>query len=120
MRQAVIYQQAGDIGRCTDLIRPALELTQGPRAGGDRLSGSTADAGGAAGSAAAADLSFREPINRTGPVEFLDECLRQDPNHLQALWCQAAVRSLRGDQEGLSPGRGHGAAATWPTPASSI
>ena len=32
---------------------------------------------------------------------MLQECLRDDPNHVEALWCLAAVRSVLGDRERL-------------------
>ena len=35
-------------------------------------------------------------------VELLQTCLRDDPDHADALWCLAAVRSVLGDREGLA------------------
>ena len=35
-------------------------------------------------------------------MALLQECLREDPDHVEALWCLAAVRSCVGDHEGLA------------------
>src|SRR5262249_60728332 len=36
------------------------------------------------------------------PRRLLEECLREQPDHVDALWCLAAVRSVQGDREGLA------------------
>src|SRR5262249_6408622 len=33
---------------------------------------------------------------------LLEECLREQPDHVEALWCLAAVRSVRGDRAALA------------------
>jgi tetratricopeptide (TPR) repeat protein len=33
---------------------------------------------------------------------LLEECLRDNPDHVEALWCLAAVQSLQGDHESLA------------------
>jgi tetratricopeptide (TPR) repeat protein len=35
-------------------------------------------------------------------LTLLESCLRDDPDHVEALWCLAAVRSVLGDREGLA------------------
>jgi tetratricopeptide (TPR) repeat protein len=35
------------------------------------------------------------------PRRLLETCLREDPDHVEALWCLAAVRLLEGDREEL-------------------
>ncbi len=35
-------------------------------------------------------------------LTLLETCLRDDPNHIDALWCLAAVRSVLGDRAGLA------------------
>src|SRR5262249_24338202 len=35
-------------------------------------------------------------------LSLLQTCLQEDPDHTEALWCLAAVRTVLGDQEGLA------------------
>jgi tetratricopeptide (TPR) repeat protein len=94
LRQSVIHQQRRDAPRCTAVIRRALDLAHGPlRADiaflGARLALKAKGQDPVAGSCQAA-------------LELLGECLKESPNHAQALWCLAAVRTLAGDWEGLA------------------
>src|SRR5262249_31900327 len=43
-----------------------------------------------------------DPAALQTALEFLGECLKDDPNHLQALWLLAAGRSVRGDRQELA------------------
>jgi tetratricopeptide (TPR) repeat protein len=57
-----------------------------------------------------AKLALKESITTPGArpdalsksMALLKECLREDPDHVDALWCLAAVRSCVGDHEGLA------------------
>jgi hypothetical protein len=94
LRQSVIEQQRGDAARCHAAIRQALDLEPG------RLRADIAFLG--------ARLALKgqgqnpAPEARDAALTLLTECLKADPNHVQALWCLAAVRTLAGDTEGLA------------------
>jgi tetratricopeptide (TPR) repeat protein len=99
VRQAVLEQQRGNVQRRAQAIDQALGLTRG------RLRAAIAYLG--------ARLSLRHHLQRTGsektgpprweePLALLQECLRDDPEHAEALWNLAAVRSLLGDREALA------------------
>lgn len=92
VRQAVIEEQRGNRFRRDEVLTQALGMTRGPvRAAvaylGARLT--LREAGGTA------DADFGAPI------AFLEECLRDEPDHPQALWVLAALRSLQGNIPGL-------------------
>jgi Flp pilus assembly protein TadD len=94
LRQAVIHQQRGDAPACGAAIHRALDLAQDSklRAGIAFLGARLALKNGTGHPAEARDAA----------QELLAECLNADPNHVEALWCLAAVRTLAGDQEGLA------------------
>ncbi len=104
VRQAIIEQQRGNAQRRAEVINQALGLTQGP------LRASVAFLG--------ARLALREGVKEWEKVKpesglvprnealdhsltLLQECLQADPNHTEALWCLAAVRSVLGEKEQL-------------------
>jgi len=111
IRQAIIEQQRGNVERRAEVIDQALGLTQGP------VRASVAFLG--------ARLALREGVkeweksqaspatprpegalvSRNGSLDhtltLLQECLRADPNHTEALWCLAAVRSVLGQKDQL-------------------
>jgi tetratricopeptide (TPR) repeat protein len=98
VRQAVIEEQRGNRYRRDQMLTEALGMTRGPvRAAvaylGARLTLHEVVGGETAPSA--------EP-DFAAPVGFLEECLREDPEHPQALWVLAALRSLQGDLRGLT------------------
>jgi tetratricopeptide (TPR) repeat protein len=98
VRQAVIEQQRGNAQRRAEAIDAALGLTQG------RTRAAVAFLG--------AQLSLKEGIkDQSGErrkealaptLELLQECLKHDPDHVEALWRLAAVRSTLGDRDGLA------------------
>lgn len=95
VRRAVIEQQRANGAEREQAIRQALELTQGkPRAQvaylGARLALQEVRGEDWRGLASS-------PISR-----LLQECLADDPDHVDALWLLAAVRSVSGDREGLA------------------
>jgi tetratricopeptide (TPR) repeat protein len=87
IRKAVIDQQRGRIEDCLGSIRKALQLTSRRQRGSIALLGSRL---------ALASSQFQHAL------EFLQECLREDPDELTALWISAAIRYLLGDQDGLA------------------
>ncbi len=117
IRQAIIEQQRGNAERRAKVIDEALGLTHGPiRAAVAFL-----------GARLALQAGFRpapKPEKRTktprdsangvaevtptpdavyAPVQnLLEECLRADPQHVEAQWCLAAVRACLGDEAGLA------------------
>jgi hypothetical protein len=108
VRFAVLLHQRGLTGECRTKLREALALCDGRRRAriaflGARLTlqntlaqpapASNGTVGGAAGIDATA-LATAD--------EFLQECLRDDPEHADALWTLAAVRWLRSDQSRLA------------------
>jgi tetratricopeptide (TPR) repeat protein len=113
VRQAVIEQECGNVQRRTEVIDRALDLTHGSvRAAvaflGARLAltgalvptlrmGTTLDVGTPHPNGRGPDHS---PLMQAQTL--LETCLRDNPDHTEALWCLAAVRSLRGDSEGLA------------------
>jgi hypothetical protein len=97
IRAAVIEQERGNAARRAEAIDRALGLTQGQDKAAVAYLG--------------ARLELRESVqsepDRRAPAlaktaQLLEECLRHDPKHDQALWCLAAIRSVTGDQERLA------------------
>jgi tetratricopeptide (TPR) repeat protein len=92
VRRAVLEQERGDAVRRAAAIDAALGLTDGP------LRAAIAFLG--------ARLALREGIKADGaldaPRRLLEECLRTQPDHADALWSLAAVRAAQGDREGLA------------------
>jgi tetratricopeptide (TPR) repeat protein len=109
VREAIIEQERGNSRRRAEAIDHALALTRG------RLRAAIAYMG--------ARLALRDSLSQMGnkqtstdngqapegspsafqtPLSLLHECLRDDPDHVEALWVQAAVRSVIGDSQGLA------------------
>jgi tetratricopeptide (TPR) repeat protein len=96
VRQAIIEQQRGNAERRAEAINRALGLTSGTERAAVAFLG--------------AKLALKESITTPGAqpdalsksMVLLQECLREDPDHIDALWCLAAVRSCVGDHEGLA------------------
>ncbi len=96
VREAIIEQQRGNAERRAAAIDRALGLTRGSERAAVAFLG--------------AKLALKESITTLGArpdaltksMALLQECLREDPAHVEALWCLAAVRSCVGDHEGLA------------------
>ena len=104
VRQAIIEQERGNAESRAEAIDRALGLTRGP------LRASIAFLG--------ARLALREGVRpglEQAPTadspagsalaagqRLLKECLREQPDHAEALWCLAAVKSVQGDVPGLA------------------
>ncbi len=110
IRQGIIEQQRGNAAARAEAIDRALGLTRG------RRKAAVAFLGGR--------LSLRAAFGRENPrtevheknadaappdrealahaARLFHECLSHDPDHIDALWCLAAVRSASGDRDGLA------------------
>jgi tetratricopeptide (TPR) repeat protein len=100
VRQAVIEQERGNARRRGEAIDRALGLTRGPlRAAvaflGARLALRPARPAGGNG-------EQPHPPDLPAAQRLLQECLQEQPDHVEALWCLAAVRSVLGDREALA------------------
>jgi tetratricopeptide (TPR) repeat protein len=110
IRQAVLEQQRGNAQRRAEVIDHALGLTRGPqRAAVAYLGAKLAlkeSAKDWAGDRAKDDGAVQEPgALRTAlapTLNLLQECLKEDPEHIEAQWCLAAVRSVIGDRSALA------------------
>ena len=95
IRQAIIEQQRGNALARAEAIDEALGLAQGNRRAAVAFLG--------------ARLALKEapptPAALVHAAKLLQDCLSCDPNHLDALWCLAVVRSATGDREGLAAQR---------------
>jgi tetratricopeptide (TPR) repeat protein len=114
VRQAIIEQQRGNAERRARAIEQALGLTRGRvraaiaflgarlalRAGFRKQEKPTASSrhgdNGVADQAASVEAAFAPAAS------LLQECLREDPEHVEAQWCLAAVRTCLGDEAGLA------------------
>jgi tetratricopeptide (TPR) repeat protein len=95
VRQAIVEQERGNAQRRSEVIDRALGLTRGP------LRAAVAFLG--------ARLALRSSLRaeRTKsafdvPRHLLEVCLREQPDHVEALWYLAAVRSVQGDRQALA------------------
>jgi tetratricopeptide (TPR) repeat protein len=122
VRAAIIEQERGNAFRREEAIDRALGLTRGPlRAAIAFLGARLALASGGrqppvadrppvfhvSGSPEQGANAPRSPDEYTHAAltssqRLLQECLRDEPDHVEALWCLAAVRSVLGDREGLA------------------
>jgi tetratricopeptide (TPR) repeat protein len=106
IRLAIIAQQIGDSDRSMESISQALGLTEG------RLHADIAFLGARLllrpeepatnGNGADHVPSGGDSHARTVALGLLEECLRYDPQHAQALWLLAAVRHLQGEEHVLA------------------
>jgi tetratricopeptide (TPR) repeat protein len=92
VRQAIIEQQRGNTERRAETIQHALGLTRGPLRAAIAFLGAKLALRSAPAERAALDAA----------AGLLNECLKEQPDHADALWCLAAVRSVRGDRDGLA------------------
>jgi tetratricopeptide (TPR) repeat protein len=112
VRQAIIEQERGNAERRAEAIDRALGLTRGPVRAAIAFLGAKLALRETFGSNRAASVRERfaplpngrgsEQPSLTQSLTLLESCLRDDPNHTEALWCLAAVRSVLGDREGLA------------------
>ena len=113
VRQAIIEQERGQAERRAEAIDRALGLTRGSVRAAIAFLGAKLALRETMSSSRAATVRERlsEPLpNGRGSdnpslgqsLTLLETCLRDDPNHIEALWCLAAVRSLLDDREGLA------------------
>jgi tetratricopeptide (TPR) repeat protein len=105
VRQAVLAQQRGDVAGCMTAINHALERTRGRGRAEIAFLGCRLLLGRLFAelekSDSAPNQQASEGVWRQALV-LLTECLKDVPDHAEALWCAAAVRSLLGDREGLA------------------
>ena len=90
LRQAVVEQQRGNRPGRDEAIAHALQHTRGKR---------RAEVAFLAARLALAD---GEDAHLRSAGDFLQECLKDNPDHTDALWCLAAVRAVAGDRAGLA------------------
>jgi tetratricopeptide (TPR) repeat protein len=116
VRQAVLEEQRGNASRRAEAIDRALGLTRGPvKAAVAFLGARLALRSGVKewGPAASADKALANGSAHGPPGEahppaladarsLLERCLEEQPDHVEALWCLAAVRSVTGDRAGLA------------------
>jgi tetratricopeptide (TPR) repeat protein len=94
VREAIIEQERGNDQRRAEAIDRALGLTRGP------LRAAVAFLG--------ARLALRAAVRGWLPQGLRDSqallqtCLQETPDHVDALWCLAAVRSVLDDRAGLA------------------
>jgi tetratricopeptide (TPR) repeat protein len=107
VRQAIIEQERGNAPRRAEIIDHALGLIRGPlRAAvaflGARLAIKQVAKGWSdpKASPARADEPAHESLHAAS--RLLGECLGDEPDHTEALWCLAAIGSLLGDREALA------------------
>ncbi len=98
VRQAVIEEQRGNRFRRDEALSRALGLTEGPTRAAVAFLGARLTLREVMGEKAADDP---QP-GFDAPIAFLEECLRDDPQHPQALWVLAALRAILDDQPGLT------------------
>jgi tetratricopeptide (TPR) repeat protein len=123
VRQAIIEQERGNAQRRAEAIDRALGLTRGPvRAAiaylGARLAlretvrewqqtrqddrNSRRGPAERNGEAEETPPAPSSPPSLEHSAQLLQTCLQDAPNHLEALWCLAAVRSVGGDRTALA------------------
>jgi tetratricopeptide (TPR) repeat protein len=101
VREAVLQHHQGQDEACRDRLRQAMDRCDGRRRANVAFLGARLLLQGHL--APAADgQSPAGPAPLAAVQEFLQDCLRHDPAHAQALWCLAAVRWLQGDTAGLA------------------
>jgi tetratricopeptide (TPR) repeat protein len=110
IRQAVLEQQRGNAQRRAEVIDHALGLTRGPQRAAVAFLGAklalkesakewAVDKAKTDGAVQGPD-ALRNALTPT--MNLLQECLKEDPEHVEAQWCLAAVRSVLGDRSALA------------------
>ncbi len=98
-RLAVVQEQLGQATPCLESIRKALVLAQGRARAEVALLGARLVL---AGVNSQGPEAARHPDALAPALEFLDECLKEQPDHAQAQWLRAAVRYVLADRAGLA------------------
>lgn len=90
VRRAIVEQQRRDSQAVAECLHKALDVTQGAERASVAFLG--------------AQLALREAVNPSlhEAVRLLTECLRDDPDHIEALWRLAAVRAVLDDRAALA------------------
>jgi TolA-binding protein len=107
VRQAIIEQERGNAQRRAQAIDRALGLTRGRlRAAvaflGARLALREGGPDALARNAPDADQVAAFAKNAGYAAGLLEQCLTEQPDHVEALWCLAAVRSVLAEREALA------------------
>jgi tetratricopeptide (TPR) repeat protein len=98
-RLAVVQEQLGQAGPCLESIRRALTLAQGRARAEVALLGARLVLAGIHRQGA---LANAQPEALAIALELLDESLKGQPDHPQALWLRAAVRYVLADRVSLT------------------
>ncbi len=102
VRQAIIEQERGNAERRAEAIDRALGLTNGPlKAAVAYLGARLALREAARGWQKDGNVAPSAP-SLAPSLHLLQQCLHEGPDHVEALWCLAAVRSVLGDREALA------------------
>ena len=100
IRAAVIEQEQGNAAKRAAAIDRALGLTQGQDKAAVAFLGARLEC---ARLSRPSRSKARDGSDRADfAAKLLEECLRHEPKHTQALWSLAAVRSMTGDTERLA------------------
>jgi tetratricopeptide (TPR) repeat protein len=110
IRQAIIEQQRGNAQARADAIDQALGLTRGRQRAAIAFLGARLALQAAFGRNKGADEAKEKNAESAPPnpealaqaAALLQSCLHEDPNHIEALWKLAAVRSAAGDRPALA------------------
>ena len=103
VRQAVLAQQRGAADASQSAIQKALGLTRGSARASVALLGARLAL--AAGTQRSVESNGEPSAKETGvgrARELLRACLREQPDHAEALWTLAALHAATGDVEGLA------------------
>ncbi len=97
IRAAVIEQERGNAAKRAAAIDQALGLTSGQQKAAVAYLGARLEL--REGVQSEPDLRTKALANA---AQLLEESLKHDPQHVEALWCLAAIRSVTGDRERLA------------------
>jgi tetratricopeptide (TPR) repeat protein len=106
VRRAIVEQQRGGAAARAEAVDRALGLTRGPLRGAVAFLGAKLALLAGYGGGAKANGEAPPPHPDSASLEhsraLLIECLKHQPDHAEALWTLAAVRSVMGDRAGLA------------------
>ena len=99
IRAAVIEQERGNGAQRAAAIDRALGLTQGKEKAAVAFLGARLELR----SLQSPGDAVRVPSSGfQAAVDLLEQCLSHDPQHTEAMWCLAAIRSVTGDRDQLA------------------